>query len=125
MGGGAIPAAAVHAPLALLPVRYPRRRFQQAKAAQPLFNALVHAVAADEAYLEATLSQAAQNDDFTARLLALMRATVAARAGRRGSEVALGVHRSDYMLDAPSGRFLQVRGSRRCWHGHELRRLQK
>jgi glutathione synthase len=54
------------------------------------------------------LAAAAQYDDFTARLLDVLRATRAERAARAGCEVVFGVHRSDYMLDYPSGRFLQV-----------------
>ncbi len=54
------------------------------------------------------LAAAAQYDDFTARLLDVLRATRPERAAQAGREVVFGVHRSDYMLDAPSGRFLQV-----------------
>ncbi|KXZ48946.1 hypothetical protein GPECTOR_24g236 [Gonium pectorale] len=102
--------AVIHAPLSLLPVPYPRARFELAQKVQPLFNSLVDAVAADEAYLEAVLRPAAAHDAFTARLLALLAASRPARRGlaAAGREVALGVHRSDYMLDAPSGKFLQV-----------------
>lgn len=77
----------------------------------PLFNSLVDAVAADEPYLRRVLGAAAQHDAFTARLLALLDSSRAARVAVRGAgrEVVLGVHRSDYMLDAPSGKFLQVR----------------
>jgi len=51
-------------------------------------------------------------DVFTARLLGILRSSrnrraTLAVAGR--PEVALGIHRSDYMLDAPSKGFLQVR----------------
>lgn len=104
------------------------------------FNLLIDAVAGDEAYLQDTLARAAKQDDFTARLLSLMsssaparaaaRAAAAAAAGSSGGssaaggggegagqpEVVLGVHRSDYMLDAPSGGFLQVR-----WQGRTLK----
>jgi hypothetical protein len=52
--------------------------------------------------------QAAAFDDFTARLLKLLRDSRPARQRWVGREVVLGVHRSDYMLDAPSGGFLQV-----------------
>lgn len=76
----------------------------------PLFSELVDKVAADEAYLESTLAQAAQHDEFTARLLGVLRGSRGARARFRAGEVVLGVHRSDYMLDAPSGGFLQVGG---------------
>ncbi|KAG2487617.1 hypothetical protein HYH03_013756 [Edaphochlamys debaryana] len=102
--------AVIHAPLSLTPVPFPRERFELAQKVQPLFNSLVDAVAADEPYLEAVLRPAAQHDEFTARLLRVLSDTRGARAALRaaGSEVALGIHRSDYMLDAPSGKFLQV-----------------
>jgi glutathione synthase len=75
------------------------------------FNTLIHRVAADEAYLCETLSLAGQQDAFTGRLLQLLQHSTPARAAAAAAgakEVVLGVHRSDYMLDAPSGGFLQV-----------------
>ncbi|GLC35901.1 hypothetical protein PLESTF_001238000 [Pleodorina starrii] len=102
--------AVVHAPLSLTPVPYPRARFQLAQQVMPLFNQLVDAVAADEPYLESTLRPAAAHDAFTGRLLGTLAATRDARATLRAArrEVVLGIHRSDYMLDEPSGKFLQV-----------------
>lgn len=50
-------------------------------------------------------------DPFTARLLGILRASRARRAALAASgrpEVALGIHRTDYMLDKPSQGFLQV-----------------
>eukprot|EP00879_Flechtneria_rotunda_P024650 GHRR01026150.1.p1 GENE.GHRR01026150.1~~GHRR01026150.1.p1 ORF type:complete len:190 (+),score=57.37 GHRR01026150.1:148-717(+) len=114
LGGAASPAALIHAPLSLLPVAFPGNRFQQAKDAMTAFNFLVDRVAADEAYLTITLSLAAKQDPFTGRLLQLLQQTAAARAAAAAAgvqEIVLGVHRSDYMLDAPSGGFLQVRYS--------------
>jgi hypothetical protein len=88
----------------------------QAKVAMTIFNTLIDNVAADETYLEQTLQKAAQHDDFTGRLLKLMEASAPARAAAAAPdgvpEVVLGVHRSDYMLDAPTGGFLQVEGGR-------------
>lgn len=75
------------------------------------FNTLIDRVAADEAYLCETLTLAGQQDDFTGRLLQLLQDSKPARAAAAAAgakEVVLGVHRSDYMLDAPSGGFLQV-----------------
>lgn len=83
------------------------------QAIQPLLNQLVDDVARDEEYLESTLGAAAQYDEFTARLLLVLRETRAARARLAAKQVALGIHRSDYMLDAPSGRFLQVAAAAR------------
>jgi len=68
----------------------------------------VDAVAADEAWLESTLAPAAAHDEFTGRLLALLVSSREQRARWADRAVVLGVHRSDYMLDAPSGGFLQV-----------------
>ena len=71
-----------------------------------LFNLLTDRVASDEAYLEKTLEKAAKYDEFTARLLSLLTQTRAAR--KTIPQISLGINRSDYMLDAPSGGFLQV-----------------
>lgn len=76
-----------------------------------VFNTLIDRVAADESYLTVTLSRAAQQDPFTGKLLQLMHNTAPIRQAAKTAgvqEVVLGVHRSDYMLDAPSGGFLQV-----------------
>eukprot|EP00798_Chlamydomonas_sp_ICE-L_P025589 gene25589-11242_t len=102
--------AVIHAPVALSPVEFPKARFLQAKRLMPLLNTLVDRVAADEAYLETTLYQAAKYDEFTARLLGILKSTREVRMKQReqGRNVTLGIHRSDYMLDAPSGKFLQV-----------------
>ncbi|KAG2438087.1 hypothetical protein HXX76_005696 [Chlamydomonas incerta] len=102
--------AVIHAPLSLTPVPYPRARFELAQQVMPLFNTLVDAVAADESYLETTLRPAAAQDAFTGRLLSCLQATRPERQAMQaaGREVVLGIHRSDYMLDAPSGRYLQV-----------------
>lgn len=56
--------------------------------------------------------QAAAHDAFTARLLRLLRDSRPARSRWAGAAPVLGVHRSDYMLDAPSGGFLQARALR-------------
>ena len=50
-----------------------------------------------------------RSDAFTGRLLSMLASTRAARQALAGGELVLGVNRSDYMLDAPSGGFLQVR----------------
>ncbi|KIY94777.1 glutathione synthase [Monoraphidium neglectum] len=109
VGLGGVPACAlVHAPLSVLPVAFPEDRFNLAVSCMPLFSTLIDKVARDEEYLQQTLEQAAGFDEFTRRLLRLLRDSRAARRRLAGREVVLGVHRSDYMLDAPSGGFLQV-----------------
>jgi hypothetical protein len=64
--------------------------------------------------------QAAGFDEFTRRLLRLLRDSRAARRRLAGREVVLGVHRSDYMLDAPSGGFLQVGCGLNASHRHVI-----
>uniref|UniRef100_A0A7R9Z3P2 Glutathione synthase n=1 Tax=Chlamydomonas euryale TaxID=1486919 RepID=A0A7R9Z3P2_9CHLO len=107
LGGSAPSVACIHAPLAAQPVYFPKERFMQAKTLMPLLAVIMDEVARDEAYLEATLAAAAESDtEFTGRLLALLRASRRARA--KAPELALAILRSDYMLDVPSGTFLQV-----------------
>lgn len=60
--------ATVHAPLALLPVPFPRETFMRAKAAALAFNAMVDAVSRDEEHLTTVLAAAAQEDPFTVGL---------------------------------------------------------
>ncbi len=62
------PHALVHAPLAVIPVPFPRGSFEKARGAMTVFNALIDRVAADGAYLRRTLRPAAEFDDFTVRL---------------------------------------------------------
>ena len=102
LGGvpGAPPAALIHAPLAVEPAPVPRAAFLSAVAAATHFNALAAAVAADPAWMEATLGPAAAaGDAFTARLLALRRGT----ARTPGDDLALAITRSDYMVDGGQG----------------------
>lgn len=57
--------ATVHAPLALLPVPYPRETFLKAKEAALAFNTMIDKVSQDEQYLQTVLAAAAQEDEFT------------------------------------------------------------
>jgi len=102
----AVPGTLTHAPLALLPARFPRAAFEQAQALAAPFGALTAAVAADGAFLRETLARAGAEDAFTGRLLELHAATEGLPG--RGGGVTLGLLRSDYMVDAPSGALLQV-----------------
>lgn len=72
-----------------------------------MFATLVQTISEDSLYLNDTLKLAAQYDAFTGKLLTLYNETAAARA-QFGSPINLGLHRSDYMLDGPSGKLLQV-----------------
>lgn len=57
----------MHAPVALLPVLYPRETFLKAKQATEVFNLMIDRVAQDDGYLLQTLAAAAVYDDFTVR----------------------------------------------------------
>lgn len=103
-----LPVALVPAPVSLLPVAYPRETFLLAKRAATAFNSMIDAVSRDEDYLRRVLEPAARHDDFTARLLQVFDATASERAARRGSDIALAINRSDYMLHSPTSSLLQV-----------------
>ena len=55
----------VHAPLAVMPMPFPRASFMKAKRAATVFNKLIDRVSLDAQYLQSTLAAAAQFDDFT------------------------------------------------------------
>lgn len=97
----------VHAPVSLFPTPFPQKAFQRVQNVMPELSKLVHAVSEDMEYVNETLSTAAQFDSFTKSLLDVHSKTAEARA-QNGSPIALGLHRSDYMLDEPSGNLLQV-----------------
>ncbi|XP_050673118.1 glutathione synthetase-like isoform X4 [Leptidea sinapis] len=56
------------APFVLLPSPFPRTEFAKAIELQPILNELMHKVAHDEEFLESTLQNALQVDEFTAKL---------------------------------------------------------
>lgn len=95
------------APLALLPTPFPRGEFERAVGLAGPLNRLVDAVSRDGAYLRRVLRGTVEHDEFTARLLGVYEA-VRARKGEAMHARAVGVHRSDYMVDEPTGRLLQV-----------------
>ena len=107
LGDGETDVSVVHAPFSLFPTPFPGSPFTAVRDTMPLFSLLVHQVSCDEEYLQQTLAAAAQFDGFTAKLLDVLVTTAAARRAL-GPGVSLGLHRSDYMLDEPSGCFLQV-----------------
>ena len=72
----------------------------------PLMNELYDAVSCDSEFLTATLKSAAEFDDFTAKWLEIYSEVRDKKTDR--TDITLGIHRSDYMLDDPSGRLLQV-----------------
>jgi len=102
--------ALIHAPLALRPSPFPRAVFERATALATVLNHLMTSVAADRPFLREAVASAGAHDAFTADLVALMAEVDAAKASgaaaRDAAEIA--VLRADYMLDAPTGRLLQV-----------------
>ena len=94
--------------LALAPAPFPRAAFEGALALARPLNALVEAVSGDPDYLARTLAPAAAHDEFAHRLLRLHEEVRQRRGDAWLGARALGIHRSDYLLDEPSGRLLQV-----------------
>ncbi len=91
-----------HAPFSLLPTPIARHAWQQAIALSPLFGQLVDNIAHDADWLRATLAELEGSDEFTNHLLGVW------TRARQSQALTLGLHRSDYMIDADSGRLLQV-----------------
>jgi len=90
-----------HAPVTLSPYAYPREGFEYAQRIQPLLNTLVDNISRDREFLVSVLEPVAASDPFVQRLLGMYQ-TVPEAVVRSG--IALGIHRSDYMLNnaAPS-----------------------
>ena len=96
-----------HAPFALFPRKFPKGAFEAAVRLAEPYNKLVDAVARHPTYLADALSGVLDGDAFTARLFDIYQ-------NMRGADpnfakrVHLGIHRSDYMLDEPSGKLMQI-----------------
>ena len=107
-GTGVRDAATLHAPFTLSPTEFPAADFHTAEALMPLFSSLIHTVSRDLQYLSSTLRTTAETDSFTRQLMGVLLRTEGSRM-KNGSPITLGLHRSDYMQDEPSGKLLQVR----------------
>ena len=94
-----------HAPVSCGPTEFPREAYELARETSPAFAELYDKVSRDDEFLRKTLAGAIKNDEFTAALWRIYEAS-GGQEGRVKAEV--GVLRSDYMLDAPSGLPLQV-----------------
>ena len=103
--GPAMCASFTHAPMSLLPTPFPREVFELALRVSPSFAALCDAVSRDDEFLRTSLSGVIKTDEFTRRIWDIYE-RCGAQEGRH--RVELGVLRSDYMLDEPSGLPLQV-----------------
>ncbi|KAK1302001.1 hypothetical protein QJS10_CPB12g01485 [Acorus calamus] len=103
---GAVPGVGlVHAPFALLPVPFPKSQWRQACELAPIFNELVDRVSLDGKFLQDSLSRTKNVDAFTSRLLDIHAMML---ADNKKEEIRLGLHRSDYMLDAETNLLLQI-----------------
>ncbi|XP_078446757.1 glutathione synthetase, chloroplastic-like isoform X2 [Wolffia australiana] len=95
----------VHAPFALLPVSFPKDLWKQACELAPLFNDLVDRVSLDGKFLQESLSRTRGVDSFTSRLLEIHAKMMDLK---KTEDVRLGLHRSDYMLDAETKKLYQI-----------------
>ncbi|XP_049879708.1 glutathione synthetase-like isoform X2 [Pectinophora gossypiella] len=86
------------APFVLLPSPFPRTEFNKAVELQPILNELMHKVAHDDEFLQHTLQNALQVDEFTANLYDIW---VKVRDEGISQSTSLGLFRSDYLLQQP------------------------
>ncbi|XP_026750422.2 glutathione synthetase-like isoform X2 [Galleria mellonella] len=94
------------APFVLLPSPFPRTEFTKAIELQTVLNELMHKVAHNEEFLEHTLQNALQVDEFTANLYDIW---VKVRNEGITQSVSLGLFRSDYLMHtADQNRIKQV-----------------
>ncbi|XP_020598280.1 glutathione synthetase, chloroplastic [Phalaenopsis equestris] len=95
----------VHAPFALLPLPLQETYWKQACELQPIFNELVDRVSLDGNFLQDSLSRTKKVDSFTSRLLDIHSKMLEIN---KKEVIRLGLHRSDYMLDAETDLLLQI-----------------
>ncbi len=99
----------MHLPVSLLPASFPKQAFEDVIKAAPVFNELVDRISRDGAYLQSSLGEVVQSDEFTGRLLDMY--NQCPQGAKAAQPVALGLHRSDYMIDdsqAGAAELLQV-----------------
>lgn len=103
------------APISLRPMPFPRAAFKRAYELVDDFNALVHSVSLDHAFLNGHLAPVAKSDEFQRKLLHIY--NTCREEGFR-QPICLGILRSDYMLhDEGDGSPLQekqVAGASPC-----------
>ncbi|XP_026483269.1 glutathione synthetase-like isoform X1 [Vanessa tameamea] len=85
------------APFVLLPSPFPRTEFNKAIELQPILNELMHKVAHDDDFLEHTLQNTLQVDEFTAKLYEIW---VKVKDEGITQPISLGMLRSDIMLES-------------------------
>ncbi len=103
--GSASPSSSYQcAPISLLPNAFPSKAFQNAKSLAPHFNTLVERISKDGEFLTKTLSGGVvSNDPYTKKLLELYTDIyindTSGKPNFSEAADALGIHRSDYMLN--------------------------
>ncbi|XP_074311535.1 glutathione synthetase, chloroplastic [Silene latifolia] len=95
----------VHAPISLLPMSFPESHWRQACELAPIFNELFDRVSLDAKFLQESLERTRKADNFTSRLLDIHSKMINMN---KKEEIRLGLHRSDYMLDAQTKSLLQI-----------------
>ncbi|XP_060807244.1 glutathione synthetase isoform X2 [Amyelois transitella] len=93
------------APFVLLPSPFPRTEFMKAVELQPVLNELMHKVAHDDQFLEQTLQNALQVDEFTKNLYDIW---VKVRNEGITQSLCLGLFRSDYLMQRDGNKIKQV-----------------
>ncbi|XP_068603662.1 glutathione synthetase-like [Brachionichthys hirsutus] len=86
----------VYAPFTLFPTAVPEAIYHQALAVQTHYNVLMDKISQDVDFLQETLASTIAVDDFTARLFSIHQQIL---TEGRAPSIALGINRSDYMLD--------------------------
>jgi glutathione synthase len=96
-----------HCPMTLEPFVVPVTAFNQGVSYALAFNEMVDSISRDTSFMYNALKGVEASDEFTAQLLRISKA-VNSREGGLRQKVALGIHRSDYMLNKTDGNMLQV-----------------
>lgn len=96
-----------HCPMTLAPFALPRAAFEQVLEYALPFNRMVDRISRDTAFMYEALEGVVGSDAFTANLLRISKAVNFHETGLR-QKIALGFHRSDYMLNEADGNMLQV-----------------
>ncbi|KAL7960799.1 hypothetical protein V8C34DRAFT_275760 [Trichoderma compactum] len=90
---------AVNVPVTLFPSPFPKKCFEQGQAVQQTYNELYAAVSRDEAFLEQTVKEVIDGDDFIRNLWDVH---LKVKAEGYTQPLSLGLFRSDYMVHQDS-----------------------
>ncbi|KAJ2878984.1 Glutathione synthetase, partial [Coemansia asiatica] len=93
-------ASLVPAPVALAPSPIPRVEFEKVVLLQPILNQLFDRISRDHEFLNSTLESLGTSDEFTFRVYQMYLRQRALGVKKPG---VIGIHRSDYLTDAPLG----------------------